>query len=145
MGVRVKTGHTLLAAALGLGMTFGAQAGKYPDISPLPDLKINKAKAELGKRLFFDRRLSGDAGIACADCHQPKHGYAHPDALSPGYPGNGHFRNIPSTRPLRANEKGGADKGTKDSEDRLTATVGSASAEPAQLQSNLQTIYLRSP
>jgi cytochrome c peroxidase len=96
MGVRVKTGHTLLAAALGLGMTFGAQAGKYPDISPLPDLKINKAKAELGKRLFFDRRLSGDAGIACADCHQPKHGYAHPDALSPGYPGNGHFRNSAS-------------------------------------------------
>jgi len=52
--------------------------------------------------------------------------------------------NIPSTRPLRSDEKGGADKGTKDSEDRLTATVGSASAEPAQLQSNLQTIYLRS-
>ncbi len=96
MGVRVKTGHTLLAATLGLGMAFGAQAGKYPDITSLPDLKINAAKAELGKRLFFDRRISGDAGIACSDCHKPENGYAHPDALSPGYPGNGHFRNSPS-------------------------------------------------
>jgi len=90
MGVRVKYGRAILAAAVGLGVAFSAQAGKYPDIGPLPKIKINKAKAELGKRLFFDRRLSGDAAIACADCHN---GYAHPDALSPGYPGNGHFRN----------------------------------------------------
>ena len=96
MGVRVTTGRTLLAAALGLGVAFGAQAGNYPDIGPLPQLKINAAKAELGKRLFFDRRLSGDAGIACADCHKPENGYAHPDALAPGYPGNGHFRNSQS-------------------------------------------------
>ena len=93
MGVRVTTGRTLLAATLGLGVAMSADAGKYPDIGPLPDLKINKAKAELGKRLFFDRRISGDAGIACSDCHKPENGYAHPDALSPGYPGNGHFRN----------------------------------------------------
>lgn len=93
MGVRVTTGRTLLAAALGLGVAMSADAGMYPDIGPLPELKINQAKAELGKRLFFDRRISGDAGIACSDCHKPENGYAHPDALSPGYPGNGHFRN----------------------------------------------------
>ncbi|MES9899668.1 MAG: cytochrome c peroxidase [Sedimenticola sp.] len=93
MGVRVTTGRSLLAAALGLGVTISAQAGQYPDIGPLPQLKTNAAKAELGKRLFFDRRISGDAGISCSDCHKPKNGYAHPDALSPGYPGNGHFRN----------------------------------------------------
>jgi cytochrome c peroxidase len=96
MGVRVTTGRTLLAAAMGLGVAFGAQAGKYPDIGPLPQLKINKAKAELGKRLFFDKRLSGDAGISCADCHVPDKAYGSKTALSPGYPGNGHFRNAPS-------------------------------------------------
>ncbi|MCP4287031.1 MAG: photosynthetic protein synthase I [Gammaproteobacteria bacterium] len=96
MGVRVMTGRTLLAATLGLGVAFGAQAGNYADIGPLPQLKTDKAKAELGKRLFFDRRISGDAGIACSDCHKPENGYAHPDALSPGYPGNGHFRNSSS-------------------------------------------------
>ncbi len=96
MGVRVTTGRTLLAAALGFGVAFSAHAAKYPDIGPLPQLKTDKAKAELGKRLFFDKRISGDAGIACADCHVPANGYASKEALSPGYPGNGHFRNASS-------------------------------------------------
>ena len=65
-------------------------------IGPLPAMEINQTKAELGKRLFFDKRLSGDAAISCATCHQPEHGFAHPDALSPGYPGNKHFRNSPT-------------------------------------------------
>ncbi|MCU7918841.1 MAG: photosynthetic protein synthase I [Candidatus Thiodiazotropha sp. (ex Epidulcina cf. delphinae)] len=96
MGVRVTTGRTLLAAVLGFGVALSAQAAEYPDIGPLPQLKINKAKAELGKRLFFDKRLSGDAAVACATCHVPEKGYASKEALSPGYPGNGHFRNASS-------------------------------------------------
>lgn len=96
MGVTVTTGRTLLATVMGLGVAFSAQAAKYPDIGPLPQLKINKAKAELGKRLFFDKRLSGDAAISCATCHVPEKGYASKTALSPGYPGNGHFRNASS-------------------------------------------------
>jgi len=96
MSARLKTGRSILAAAIGLGIAFGAQAGKVPDIGPLPALKVNEAKAELGKRLFFDKRLSGDAGIACSDCHVPENGYGSKDALSPGYPGNGHFRNAPT-------------------------------------------------
>lgn len=96
MGVRVTTGCTLLAAIMGFGMVFNAQAAKYPDIGPLPQLKIDKAKAELGKRLFFDKRLSGDAAVSCATCHVPEKGYASKEAISPGYPGNGHFRNASS-------------------------------------------------
>lgn len=96
MGVRVKTGRTIVAAAIGVGLAFSAQAGKYPDLGPLPALKINQAKAELGKRLFFDKRISGDAAISCATCHVPSKAYASEKALSPGYPGNGHFRNAPS-------------------------------------------------
>lgn len=96
MGVRVMTGGALLATALGLGVALGAQAGNYPDLGPVPQLGIDKAKAELGKRLFFDRRISGDAAIACSTCHKPENGFAHPNALSPGYPGNGNFRNAPT-------------------------------------------------
>jgi len=96
MSARLKTGRSILAAAIGLGIALGAQAGKVPDIGPLPALKVNEAKAELGKRLFFDKRLSGDAGIACSDCHVPEHGYGSKEALSPGYPGDGHFRNAPT-------------------------------------------------
>ncbi|WP_163831527.1 cytochrome-c peroxidase [Spartinivicinus ruber] len=54
------------------------------------------ALVELGKRLFFDKRLSGDSSIACSDCHQPQHGFTHNSPLSPGYPGNKHFRNAPT-------------------------------------------------
>ncbi|MEH6445861.1 MAG: cytochrome c peroxidase [Oceanospirillaceae bacterium] len=59
-------------------------------------VEIDAKKAELGKRLFFDTRLSGDAAISCASCHEPNNGFASSTALSPGYPGNGHFRNAPS-------------------------------------------------
>jgi len=86
-----------LVTALGMGLILAnpvAVAGA--DIGPLPTLKVNKARAELGKRLFFDKRLSGDAAISCGTCHKPEYGFANPDALSEGYPGNKHFRNAPS-------------------------------------------------
>lgn len=60
------------------------------------DQKENTALSILGKRLFFDKRLSGDSSIACSDCHQPNHGFTHKTPLSPGYPGNKHFRNAPT-------------------------------------------------
>jgi len=99
MGIRATKKRLLVSVAMGLGLalTVNAQAAsKYPDIGPLPNVKINKAKAELGKRLFFDPRLSGDAAISCASCHNPEKGYADGMALSAGYPGNKHFRNSPT-------------------------------------------------
>ncbi|HYZ84067.1 MAG TPA: cytochrome-c peroxidase [Bryobacteraceae bacterium] len=36
-------------------------------------------KAELGKLLYFDKRLSADGTVACANCHHPK--FAFTDAL----------------------------------------------------------------
>lgn len=94
MVLRRKRNHLLLAV-MGLGLSVGIQAAT-PTIGKLPSIKINKAKAELGKRLFFDPRLSGDAAISCATCHSPENGYSLNQALSKGYPGNGHFRNAPS-------------------------------------------------
>ena len=92
--IRPLTGLMTFITLLFLApLLVGEQSDK---IGPLPSLNIDKARAELGKRLFFDKRLSGDAAISCATCHQPEHGFAHPDALSPGYPGNKHFRNSPT-------------------------------------------------
>ncbi len=94
----LKRGRQLIVAS-GLSLALAvssAMAGETPEIGPLPQLKTDMLKAALGKRLFFDKRLSGDAGIACASCHIPENGFAHPDALSPGYPGNKHFRNSPT-------------------------------------------------
>lgn len=44
-------------------------------ITPIPNhLKINKEKAQLGKLLFNDTRLSRDDTISCASCHFLKEG-----------------------------------------------------------------------
>ncbi len=96
MGPQAMCRRTLLAVVMGAGLTFGAQAALVPELGPLPPIQYDKAKAELGKRLFFDKRLSGDAGIACATCHDPKQGWTQNQPLSDGYPGNGHFRNAPT-------------------------------------------------
>ena len=93
----IKRGRLMLAVSgLSLAMAATTTLAADTDIGPLPKLKTDILKAELGKRLFFDNRLSGDAAISCSTCHQPEYGFAHPDALSPGYPGNGHFRNAPT-------------------------------------------------
>ncbi|MCH8152912.1 MAG: hypothetical protein IH830_11140 [Planctomycetes bacterium] len=47
-------------------------------LSPLPIPASNPQtaeKVELGKLLYFDPRLSGDATISCATCHNPALGY----------------------------------------------------------------------
>jgi len=38
-------------------------------LTPLPEFKINDATAELGRKLYHDKRLSGDDTVACATCH----------------------------------------------------------------------------
>ncbi|ETW94312.1 MAG: hypothetical protein ETSY1_35430 [Candidatus Entotheonella factor] len=43
-------------------------------LHPLPEVKLNPSKVELGKRLFHDQRLSGDNSVSCASCHNLKTG-----------------------------------------------------------------------
>jgi len=52
-------------------------------------------KAELGKKLFFDRRLSGDGTMNCATCHDPESGYADGLGISLSYPTTKNWRNSP--------------------------------------------------
>ena len=93
----------LASAALSYGAMSGALAAGDPDtdapLAPLPavpeplDNKITQAKAELGKLLFFDPKLTGDASLSCGDCHDPKQGWGFADPISRGYPGAVHWRN----------------------------------------------------
>lgn len=63
-------------------------------LAPLPPREAPPwEQVELGKFLFFDPRLSGDASISCATCHDPKRGCGDGKALSAGYPGTEYFRN----------------------------------------------------
>ena len=44
---------------------------RHEPISPIPSVvDIDRAKARLGQRLFFDTLLSADNNLSCADCHQ---------------------------------------------------------------------------
>jgi cytochrome c peroxidase len=53
-------------------------------------------KVELGKRLFFDPRLSADGSLACVSCHLPEQGWTTHTPLSPAYPTNMERRLSPS-------------------------------------------------
>lgn len=53
-------------------------------------------KIELGKKLFFDRRLSGDGTMSCATCHDPEQGYSDGLAISLSYPTTRNWRNSPT-------------------------------------------------
>jgi cytochrome c peroxidase len=50
-------------------------------------------KVELGKLLFYDNRLSGDASISCFDCHSDEFGWTDGGDLCRGYAGTSHWRN----------------------------------------------------
>jgi cytochrome c peroxidase len=66
------------------------------EFGPVPSAEVNQARALLGKRLFFDSRLSGDTQLSCASCHQPENGFSDGLALGRAYPGSLHFRNTPT-------------------------------------------------
>ncbi|MDD1782670.1 photosynthetic protein synthase I [Enterovibrio sp. ZSDZ35] len=85
----------ILAATVSLSFSVWSQTDD-PSFGPLSPLKVDAAKAELGKRLFFDTRLSGNTALSCASCHQPDSGYSTSDALSPAYTGSKGFRNVPT-------------------------------------------------
>ncbi|MBI1727919.1 MAG: photosynthetic protein synthase I [Candidatus Rokubacteria bacterium] len=84
----------LLAAVALAAMAQGAAAEPLAALPPLPATK--PAQVALGRLLFFDPRLSGDASISCATCHDPKKGWGDGKALSTGYPGSEYFRNSQS-------------------------------------------------
>ncbi len=73
--------RTLSSGDVELALPLGLQA----DAAFIPkDNPLSKAKIELGRMLYFDGRLSADGNVPCAGCHNPYHGYADPEAFSPG-------------------------------------------------------------
>ena len=62
-----------------------------PDWVPRPivpaDNPMSKEKVELGRHLFYDRRLSSDGSMACATCHIQGRAFTDGRAVSPGVTG----------------------------------------------------------
>jgi cytochrome c peroxidase len=57
---------------------------------------MTSAKIELGRKLFFDTRLSADGRISCASCHDPKLAFTDGRAVAEGIAGRRGARNSPS-------------------------------------------------
>lgn len=83
----------VLALAVAAVVSFPALS---QDAGPIKPMDVKPALAELGKRMFYDTRLSGDATLACASCHQPDKAFTDGLALSAAYTGAAHFRNTPT-------------------------------------------------
>ena len=100
MNISKKLSAFLAVTLVGaFAISAAVAADKYPPLAPLGDPPIpldNKqsaAKIELGKMLFWDPRLGGDASTGCVTCHEPDQGWGFSDSLSRGYPGTVHWRN----------------------------------------------------
>jgi len=70
-----------------------------PPLGPLPAVPVpadnptTPEKVELGKMLFWDSRVGGDASSPCVVCHEPGKGWGDGGEISRGYPGTQHWRN----------------------------------------------------
>ena len=111
-GLHLVSGVVLAIVMALPGTVIGAEAGDYPAIGPLPAKSMPDAgKAAMGKRLFFDARMSGDGAVSCATCHDPAEGFTKTTdidgslkRLSDGYPGTPYFRNAPTLINVRYKE-----------------------------------------
>ncbi|HEX7138890.1 MAG TPA: cytochrome c peroxidase, partial [Vicinamibacterales bacterium] len=89
----------LIVYAAAVGLAFGGAAGVAQQPSPAYDWELPKAipkprvpadnpmttaKAELGRHLFYDTRLSGNGTQACATCHEQERAFTDGRAVAIG-------------------------------------------------------------
>ena len=58
--------------------------GINPGLPEPWDNRLTAEKAELGKLLFFDTRLSRDGTVSCATCHLPERAFSDGQAIAVG-------------------------------------------------------------
>jgi cytochrome c peroxidase len=111
--VKILAAFALLAVAASCSNTKEEPASKSapstsappapkPDIGPLGEMAIpadnplTPEKAELGKKLFFDTRLSKTGNMSCETCHLPEKGWTDGKTLSPRFDGSMNTRHTPT-------------------------------------------------
>ena len=103
----MRNGSLALALAFALAMPFSAGAAPadriadpplgLPPIPGVSDAPPSAAEIALGRKLFFDTRLSRDGSFACASCHMPEQAFATTGQAAPlGRDGRPLRRNAPS-------------------------------------------------
>ncbi len=81
----------VMAADPGPAVPLGLLPVRFPKNNP-----YTPEKAELGRLLYFDPRLSADGQVSCASCHDPRHAFADGKAVSNGIKGLAGTRSAPT-------------------------------------------------
>ena len=93
--------------AIALLMTFEVSAGDSYELHIPLGLKAKRVripknnpmtteKVELGKQLYFDKRLSRDSTISCSSCHDPEKGWSNGQRFATGVRGQVGGRSAPT-------------------------------------------------
>ena len=82
--------HAVLDVTLPEGLNAASANISIPEDNPM-----TRAKIELGRQLYFDKRLSSDNTVSCATCHDPMIGYAAETPFGVGVSGQQGGRNSP--------------------------------------------------
>jgi len=102
LGICVAAAPIILA--LLLPVIAAEPAGEKPPKPPLglppvqfpEDNPYSAAKAELGRFLYFDNRLSQDSSVSCASCHAPEKAFTDAAPVSTGIGGQKGGRSAPT-------------------------------------------------
>ncbi len=86
-GETLSSGDFTTVLPLGLQAT----AAYVPDDNPLSEPKI-----DLGRKLYFDARLSKEGAVSCATCHAPEKGFSDGQQVSTGVGHQVGSRNAPT-------------------------------------------------
>ncbi len=95
----IRSGLFYFILMLAIAVPSAVSAAHIESIKSVPvpaDNPQTPEKIELGRKLFFDRRLSGDGTMSCVTCHDPGTGYTDGLAISLSYPTTKNWRNSPS-------------------------------------------------
>lgn len=99
-----------LALLVGVGTMGAADSARpsngiliAPTYPPPDDNPPTASKVELGLRLWFDTRLSGNGRMACATCHDYRQGFSNGEATAVGITGSRGTRNPPTIYAVAAN------------------------------------------
>jgi cytochrome c peroxidase len=97
LGVWLGEGRPLRIASPGPAPIDVAPGARGFGLPPPPATPDNPQRIELGRKLYFDRRLSFNGTMSCAMCHVPEEGFAsNASQLALGVEGRSLKRNAPT-------------------------------------------------
>ena len=91
-----ETAHQFNVGTVGAMNSLPGDLGALPPAPPAAKTPQTRAKVELGRRLFFDTRLSLDNSMSCMTCHRPDLGYADGRPRPMGFGGKELPRHAPT-------------------------------------------------